>query len=80
MNQKINQENLIPVMAKYLIAISGHTGTNWQIKGTALACYSLATLSMLPSTCHAFELGTNIIQPWFSILNMLIGSPMVLGL
>jgi hypothetical protein len=39
------------VMAKYLIAISGHKGTNWQIKGTALACYSLATLSesKLPS-------------------------------
>lgn len=33
------------VMANYLIAISGHEGTNWQIKGTALACYSLATLS-----------------------------------
>jgi hypothetical protein len=31
-------------MAKYLIAISGHAGTNWQIKGTALACYSAATL------------------------------------
>lgn len=31
-------------MANYLIAISGHDGTNWQIKGTALACYSLATL------------------------------------
>jgi hypothetical protein len=34
-------------MANYLIAISGHSGTNWQIKGTALACYSLATLSKL---------------------------------
>ncbi|KAK1625351.1 amino acid/polyamine transporter I [Colletotrichum phormii] len=32
------------VMANYLIVISGHEGTNWQIKGTALACYSLATL------------------------------------
>ncbi|GKT54474.1 LOW QUALITY PROTEIN: high-affinity methionine permease [Colletotrichum tofieldiae] len=31
-------------MANYLIAISGHEGTDWQIKGTALACYSLATL------------------------------------
>lgn len=35
------------VMAKYLIAISGHTGTNWQIKGTALACYTIATLSRI---------------------------------
>lgn len=32
-------------MANYLIAISGHEGTDWQIKGTALACYTLATLS-----------------------------------
>lgn len=40
-------------MAQYLIAISGHEGTNWQIKGTALACYSLATLSKLLSM-HQF--------------------------
>lgn len=32
-------------MANYLIRISGHAGTDWQIKGTALACYTLATLS-----------------------------------
>lgn len=35
------------VMANYLIAISGHEGTNWQVKGTALACYTLATLGKL---------------------------------
>jgi hypothetical protein len=40
-------------MAKYLIAISGHTGTNWQIKGTALACYSLATLSKSKLSRHS---------------------------
>ncbi|KAJ5984598.1 amino acid transporter [Penicillium waksmanii] len=45
------------VMAKYLIAISGHTGTNWQIKGTALACYSLATLTLVFNTKYAY---------WFS--------------
>ncbi|KAF4468379.1 high-affinity methionine permease [Fusarium albosuccineum] len=36
-------------MANYLIAISGHSGTDWQIKGTALACYSLATLCKTPT-------------------------------
>ncbi|KAL4994398.1 amino acid permease-domain-containing protein [Aspergillus recurvatus] len=35
------------VMANYLWAISGHAASDWQIKGTALACYSLATLSTL---------------------------------
>ncbi|CAI7649875.1 unnamed protein product [Penicillium manginii] len=45
------------VMAKYLIAISGHTGTNWQVKGTALACYSLATLTLVFNTKYAY---------WFS--------------
>ncbi|KAJ5512751.1 hypothetical protein N7463_002303 [Penicillium fimorum] len=45
------------VMAKYLIAISGHEGTNWQIKGTALACYSLATLTLVFNTKYAY---------WFS--------------
>ncbi|RDW84019.1 High affinity methionine permease [Aspergillus mulundensis] len=45
------------VMANYLWAISGHTGTDWQIKGTALACYSLATLSLVFNTKYAY---------WFS--------------
>lgn len=47
-------------MAKYLIAISGHTGTNWQIKGTALACYSLATLSVFLSFFKFVEPRTNM--------------------
>ncbi|OGE52052.1 hypothetical protein PENARI_c011G07970 [Penicillium arizonense] len=45
------------VMANYLIAISGHDGTEWKIKGTALACYSLATLSLVFNTKYAY---------WFS--------------
>ncbi|KAF7556129.1 hypothetical protein G7Z17_g1676 [Cylindrodendrum hubeiense] len=45
------------IMANYLIAISGHAGTDWQIKGTALACYSIATLSLVFSTKYAY---------WFS--------------
>ncbi|OKL64684.1 hypothetical protein UA08_01055 [Talaromyces atroroseus] len=43
------------VMAKYLINISGHAGTNWQIKGTALACYSLATLDTDEATVLVFN-------------------------
>ncbi|TEA19676.1 High-affinity methionine permease [Colletotrichum sidae] len=45
------------IMANYLIAISGAEGTNWQIKGTALACYSLATLTLVFNTKYAY---------WFS--------------
>ncbi|GME57797.1 high-affinity methionine permease [Neofusicoccum parvum] len=45
------------VMANYLIAISGHEGTNWQIKGTALACYTLATSTLVFNTKYAY---------WFS--------------
>ncbi|RSL57498.1 hypothetical protein CEP54_008282 [Fusarium duplospermum] len=45
------------IMANYLWAISGHEGTNWQIKGTALACYTLATLTLVFNTKYAY---------WFS--------------
>ncbi|KAL3433365.1 high affinity methionine permease [Aspergillus tetrazonus] len=45
------------VMANYLWAISGHAGSDWQIKGTALVCYSLATLSLVFNTKYAY---------WFS--------------
>ncbi|KAL4749478.1 hypothetical protein BDW72DRAFT_194826 [Aspergillus terricola var. indicus] len=45
------------VMANYLWAISGHAGSDWQIKATALACYSLATLSLIFNTKYAY---------WFS--------------
>ncbi|KAL2822776.1 amino acid permease-domain-containing protein [Aspergillus cavernicola] len=45
------------VMANYLIAISGHEGTDWQIKGTALACYTIATLTLVFNTKYAY---------WFS--------------
>jgi hypothetical protein len=43
--QRNKTDSSLIVMANYLIAISGHEGTAWQTKGTALACYSLATLS-----------------------------------
>ncbi|KAF4763806.1 hypothetical protein N7455_010502 [Penicillium solitum] len=45
------------VMANYLIAISGHSGTDWQIKGTAVACYTMATLVLVFNTKYAY---------WFS--------------
>ncbi|KAJ5603149.1 hypothetical protein N7537_006105 [Penicillium hordei] len=45
------------VMANYLIAISGHSGTDWQIKGTAVACYTVATLVLVFNTKYAY---------WFS--------------
>ncbi|BCS23659.1 uncharacterized protein APUU_40103A [Aspergillus puulaauensis] len=45
------------VMANYLIQISGHDGTDWQVKGTALACYTLATLALVFHTKYAY---------WFS--------------
>ncbi|KAL5339612.1 amino acid permease-domain-containing protein [Aspergillus crustosus] len=47
------------VMANYLIAISGKTATDWQTKGTALACYSLTTLSLIFNTKYSY---------WFSNL------------
>lgn len=64
------------VMANYLIAISGHEGTNWQIKGTALACYTLATLSrtMTSSLFHFLEINEK--QLLYSTRSMPIGSPM----
>lgn len=50
-------------MANYLIAISGHSGTDWQIKGTAVACYTMATLGKLLSVHHFVQnLGTNNLQ------------------
>ncbi|KAL2829857.1 amino acid permease-domain-containing protein [Aspergillus pseudoustus] len=45
------------VMANYLWAISGRAATNWQIKGTALACYTLTTLSLIFNTKYSY---------WFS--------------
>lgn len=47
--------NACLVMANYLIAISGHEGTNWQVKGTALACYTLATLGKLSALIYQLQ-------------------------
>ncbi|KXH53168.1 high-affinity methionine permease [Colletotrichum nymphaeae SA-01] len=68
------------VMANYLIAISGHEGTNWQIKGTALACYSLATLTLVFNTKYAywFSNGVGIVKIC-TLLFVIITGFVVLG-
>lgn len=35
------------VLAKYLFATNGHIPTNWELKGAALAAYTVAVLRML---------------------------------
>lgn len=72
MYTKVDEE-MMTVMAKYLIAISGHTGTNWQIKGTALACYSLATLSKWSQGQYQSKQKADGKKPWYSIQNTHIG-------
>ncbi|KZL85731.1 high-affinity methionine permease [Colletotrichum incanum] len=68
------------VMANYLIAISGHEGTDWQIKGTALACYSLATLTLVFNTKYAywFSNGVGIVKIC-TLLFVIITGFVVLG-
>lgn len=68
-------------MANYLIAISGHSGSDWQIKGTAVACYSMATLGKLLSAHHFVrDCHTNNLQYWCLTRNTHIGSQMLLEL
>jgi hypothetical protein len=38
------------VLAKYLFATNGHTGSNWEVKGVALAGYTVAFLRRNPYT------------------------------
>ncbi|KAM5350044.1 hypothetical protein ACJ41O_006549 [Fusarium nematophilum] len=68
------------IMANYLIAISGHEGTDWQIKGTALACYSLATLTLVFNTKYAywFSNGVGIVKIC-TLLFVIITGFVVLG-
>ncbi|KAI8267354.1 High-affinity methionine permease [Colletotrichum sp. SAR11_239] len=68
------------VMANYLIAISGHEGTDWQIKGTALACYTLATLTLVFNTKYAywFSNGVGIVKIC-TLLFVIITGFVVLG-
>ncbi|KAI8299648.1 Satratoxin biosynthesis SC1 cluster protein 4 [Colletotrichum sp. SAR11_59] len=68
------------LMANYLIAISGHEGTDWQIKGTALACYTLATLTLVFNTKYAywFSNGVGIVKIC-TLLFVIITGFVVLG-
>ncbi|KAH7273129.1 hypothetical protein FSOLCH5_003375 [Fusarium solani] len=68
------------VMANYLWAISGHEGTNWQIKGTALACYTLATLTLVFNTKYAYWFSNAVgIVKVCTILFVIITGFVVLG-
>ncbi|OLN88237.1 High-affinity methionine permease 1 [Colletotrichum chlorophyti] len=60
------------IMANYLIAISGASGTNWQIKGTALACYTLATLTLVFNTKYAYWFSNGVGLVKISTLLMVI--------
>ncbi|KAL4757200.1 amino acid/polyamine transporter I [Aspergillus foveolatus] len=68
------------VMANYLWAISGHAGSEWQIKGTALACYSLATLSLVFNTKYAYWFFNTVgIVKICTLLFVIITGSVVLG-
>lgn len=38
------------VLAEYLVKINGHTATNWELKGIAIAGYTAAVLRKLLPT------------------------------
>ena len=40
-----------PVLAEYLFRINGHTPSAWELKGTAVAGYTVAVLRKYPFTC-----------------------------
>lgn len=42
--EKANTTNTIPVLANYLFKCAGTAGTNWQIKGAAIAGYTVVIL------------------------------------
>ncbi|KAL4883920.1 amino acid permease-domain-containing protein [Aspergillus karnatakaensis] len=63
------------VMANYLIAISGKEASEWTIKGTALACYTATTLSLVFNTKYAywFSNGVGIVKVCTLIFIILTG-------
>ncbi|KAG8156440.1 hypothetical protein KVR01_013674 [Diaporthe batatas] len=48
------------VLSNYLFAIAGHKGTDWQVKGVALAGYTVATLSLTFNTKYSYYLSNAI--------------------
>ncbi|KAF7189196.1 High-affinity methionine permease [Pseudocercospora fuligena] len=48
------------VMAQYLFAIGDHTPSNWEIKGLAIACYTIAVLFVIFHTRFSY-MASNVI-------------------
>ncbi|KAK7190609.1 hypothetical protein DPSP01_007265 [Paraphaeosphaeria sporulosa] len=48
------------VLAKYLFAMSGHTPTNWELKGVAIAGYTVAVLLLAFHTRFSYMLSNGI--------------------
>ncbi|KAF2122403.1 amino acid permease-domain-containing protein [Lophiotrema nucula] len=48
------------VLARYLFAINGHTPTNWETKGVAIAGYTVATLLLVFHTRFSYRLSNGI--------------------
>ncbi|KAI4597739.1 hypothetical protein KJ359_004014 [Pestalotiopsis sp. 9143b] len=48
------------VLANYLFATAGHTGTSWQIKGVAIVGYTVATLAAMLHTKGAYYFSNGI--------------------
>ena len=64
------------VMAEYLFAINGHTPTDWQLKGVAVAGYTVAGLRR--STRTFAMRYSNTLQSWLFIPNLVITCLMAL--
>ncbi|KAJ4299632.1 hypothetical protein N0V90_004878 [Kalmusia sp. IMI 367209] len=48
------------VLAKYLFAMNGHTPTNWELKGVAIAGYTVAVLLLAFHTRFSYKLSNGI--------------------
>lgn len=48
------------VLARYLFKINGHTPTNWELKGVAIAGYTIAVLLLLFNTKYSYWLSNGI--------------------
>lgn len=63
------------VLAKYLFACNGHTPTDWELKGVAIAGYTVATLRK--KTLRHIPQVTDVLQSSLSTPDSHIFSPMV---
>lgn len=43
-DKEIGADSLLKVLAQYLFRINGHVPTDWQLKGVAIAGYTVAVL------------------------------------